>query len=157
MGRCSVLVSKEYKTDAEAIVAWNTRTDTAPAPAGVTVPDELYQAAKRDAEEAEAYAAELEAKLQDMALDCLAAQGQAAEAYQAQLAAEAEIDRLRQLIPRPEQTEDELVWRDHMRGVPLAALAKEFGVTKERMRHRLKRIAENRLHLTGDRGASGEE
>jgi hypothetical protein len=34
-----------------------------PAPAGVTVPDELYQAAKRDAEEAEAYAAELEAKL----------------------------------------------------------------------------------------------
>jgi hypothetical protein len=126
-----------------------------PAPAGVTVPDELYQAAKRDAEEAEAYAAELEAKLQDMALDCLAAQGQAEEAYQAQLVAEAEIDRLRQLIPRPEQTEDELVWRDHMRGVPLAALAKEFGVTKERMRHRLKRIAENRLHLTGDRGASG--
>jgi hypothetical protein len=116
---------------------------------------ELYQAAKRDAEEAEAYAAELEAKLQDMALDCLAAQGQAAEAYQAQLVAEAEIDRLRQLIPRPEQTEDELVWRDHMRGVPLSALAKEFGVTKERMKHRLKRIAENRLHLTGDRGASG--
>ena len=37
--------------------------DDAPAPAGVTVPDELYQAAKRDAEEAEAYAAELEAKL----------------------------------------------------------------------------------------------
>jgi hypothetical protein len=34
-----------------------------PAPAGVTVPDELYQAAKRDAEEAEAYAEELEAKL----------------------------------------------------------------------------------------------
>jgi chromosome segregation ATPase len=31
-----------------------------PAPAGVTVPDELYEAAKRDAEEAEAYAAELE-------------------------------------------------------------------------------------------------
>jgi hypothetical protein len=98
---------------------------------------------------------ELEAKLQDMALDCLAAQGQAEEAYQAQLVAEAEIDRLRQLIPRPEQTEDELVWRDHMRGVPLSALAKEFGVTKERMKHRLKRIAENRLHLTGDRGASG--
>jgi CxxC motif-containing protein (DUF1111 family) len=47
----------------------------------------LYEAAKRDAEEAEAYAAELEAKLQDMALDCLAAQGQAAEAYQAQLVA----------------------------------------------------------------------
>lgn len=25
MGRCSVLVSKEYKTDGEAIAAWNTR------------------------------------------------------------------------------------------------------------------------------------
>jgi hypothetical protein len=34
---------------------------------------------------------ELEAKLQDMALDCLAAQGQAEEAYQAQLAAEAKL------------------------------------------------------------------
>ena len=62
---------------------------------------------------------------------------------------EAEVARLRQLVPRPDQTEDELVWRDHMRGVPLAALAKEFGVTKERMRHRLKRIAENKLHLKG--------
>jgi chromosome segregation ATPase len=55
---------------------------------------ELYQDAKRDAEEAEAYAAELEAKLQDMALDCLAAQGQAEEAYQAQLVAEARIEEL---------------------------------------------------------------
>ena len=61
-----------------------------------------------------------------------------------------EIARLRQLIPRPDQTEDELIWRDHMRGVPLAALAKEFGVTKERMRHRLKIITENKLHLTGE-------
>ena len=64
-------------------------------------------------------------------------------------AAEAENKRLRELIPRPDQTEDELVWRDHMRGVPLAALAKEFGATKERMRHRLKKIAERKLHLTG--------
>ena len=62
----------------------------------------------------------------------------------------AEIERLRLLVPRPDQTQDELVWRDHMRGVPLAALAKEFGITKERMRYRLKRIAENKLHLTGD-------
>ena len=62
----------------------------------------------------------------------------------------AEIERLRLLVPRPDQTHDELVWRDHMRGVPLAALAKEFGITKERMRYRLKRIAENKLHLTGD-------
>ena len=62
---------------------------------------------------------------------------------------EAEIARLRLLVPRPDQTQDELVWRDHMRGVPLAALAKEFGCTKERMRYRLKKIAENKLHLTG--------
>lgn len=27
MGKCSVLVSKEHKTDEEAIAAWNTRTD----------------------------------------------------------------------------------------------------------------------------------
>ena len=62
---------------------------------------------------------------------------------------EAEVARLRLLVPRPDQTEDELVWRDHMRGVPLAALAKEFGCTKERMRYRLKKITENKLHLTG--------
>jgi hypothetical protein len=35
---------------------------------------------------------ELEAKLQDMALDCLAAQGQAEEAYQAQRAAEGRLE-----------------------------------------------------------------
>lgn len=62
---------------------------------------------------------------------------------------EAEVARLRLLVPRPDQTQDELVWRDHMRGVPLAALAKEFGCTKERMRYRLKKITENKLHLTG--------
>ncbi len=28
MGKCSVLVSREYKTDAEAIAAWNTRAPT---------------------------------------------------------------------------------------------------------------------------------
>jgi hypothetical protein len=54
---------------------------------------ELYQAAKRDAEEAEAYASELEAKLRDMALDCLAAQGQATENFQMYVDAnEARID-----------------------------------------------------------------
>jgi hypothetical protein len=37
---------------------------------------------------------ELEAKLREMALDCLAAEGQAAEAYQAQLAAEAKLAKL---------------------------------------------------------------
>ena len=66
---------------------------------------------------------------------------------------EAEVARLRLLVPRPDQTQDELVWRDHMRGVPLAALAKEFGCTKERMRYRLKKIAENKLHLTGGKDA----
>jgi hypothetical protein len=39
-----------------------------PSPAGMTVPDELYQAAKRDAEEAEAYAAELEKERDDLQL-----------------------------------------------------------------------------------------
>jgi hypothetical protein len=43
---------------------------------------------------------ELEAKLQDMALDCLAAQGQAEEAYQAQLAAEARIETLEHTLDR---------------------------------------------------------
>ena len=66
---------------------------------------------------------------------------------------EAEVARLSLLVPRPDQTQDELVWRDHMRGVPLAALAKEFGCTKERMRYRLKKIAENKLHLTGGKDA----
>ena len=42
-----------------------------------------------DREEAADRIEELEAELRSMALDCLAAKGQAAEAYQAQLAAEA--------------------------------------------------------------------
>ena len=29
MARCSVLVSKEHKTDADAVAAWNTRADAA--------------------------------------------------------------------------------------------------------------------------------
>ena len=41
---------------------------------------------------------ELEAKLQSMALDCLAADGQAADAYQAQLAAEAKLVKAKQFI-----------------------------------------------------------
>lgn len=66
-------------------------------------------------------------------------------------ALEAEVQRLRELVPRPDQTQDEIVWRDHMRGVPLAALAKEFGVTQERMRHKLKRIQENRFRLAASK------
>lgn len=84
--------------------------------------------------------------LQDQ-LEAARADAKEAEAYAEEL--EREVARLRLLVPRPEQTQDELVWRDHMRGVPLAALAKEFGCTKERMRCRLKKIAENKLHLTG--------
>ena len=87
----------------------------------------------------EAQAAEIESLLGDLA--------KAQDQIKAQAA---EIERLRLLVPRPDQTQDELVWRDHMRGVPLAALAKEFGVTKERMRYRLKKIAETKLHLTGN-------
>ena len=41
---------------------------------------------------------ELEAKLQSMALDCLAADGQAADAYQAQLAAEAKLAKAMEII-----------------------------------------------------------
>jgi hypothetical protein len=60
---------------------------------------ELYQAAKRDAEEAEAYAAELGAKLQNIVLDCLAAQGHAAENFQMYVDAnEARIDAEAKLV-----------------------------------------------------------
>ena len=83
----------------------------------------------------------------DLTIAWMAGAAKAQDQIKAQAA---EIERLRLLVPRPDQTQDELVWRDHMRGVPLAALAKEFGVTKERMRYRLKKIAENKLHLTGN-------
>jgi len=53
---------------------------------------------------------------------------------------EREVERLRSLVPRPDQTQDELVWRDHLRGVPLAKLAKDAGVTKERIRQRINKI-----------------
>jgi hypothetical protein len=89
----------------------------------------------------------LKERLTDMSV--LASTRTPADALQYIEELEAEIARLRLLVPRPDQTQDELVWRDHMRGVPLAALAKEFGCTKERMRYRLKKIAENKLHLTG--------
>ena len=51
--------------------------------------DYLIEAATK--EEWAERALRAEAKLQDMALDCLAAEGQAADAYQAQLAAEAKL------------------------------------------------------------------
>ena len=51
------------------------------------LPDEWF----RERVQMQERIAELEAKLRSMALDCLAADGQAAEAYQAQLAAEAKL------------------------------------------------------------------
>jgi hypothetical protein len=41
-----------------------------------------------------------EAKLREMALDCLASEGQAAEAYQAQLAAEAKLSKSEALLAK---------------------------------------------------------
>lgn len=69
-------------------------------------------------------------------------------------AAYAELKRVRLLVPRPEQTDDEILWRDHKRGIPLAALAKEFGVSKERMRWRLQKI-EQSLNALEDTGRTG--
>lgn len=59
----------------------------------------------------------------------------------------AENERLRGLVPRPDMTGDEMIWRDYMRGVPLETLAREHGITRERMRYRVKRIAKNMLAL----------
>ena len=53
---------------------------------------------------------------------------------------QAEIERLKGLVPRPDQTPDEILWRDHLRGVSLAQLAKDAGCTKERIRHRLNKM-----------------
>jgi hypothetical protein len=53
--------------------------------------DYLIEAATK--EEWAERALRAEAKLRDMALDCLAAEGQAADAYQAQLAAEDKLDK----------------------------------------------------------------
>ena len=67
--------------------------------------NELYQAVLRDAKEAEAYAEELEAKLRKSALQELSALGQASEAYQAQLAAEAKLSKCEALLAQ----QDDLV------------------------------------------------
>ena len=53
--------------------------------------EELYQAAKRDAEEAEAYAEELEEELREARMQSLSDLGQAQDAYKAQLVAETKL------------------------------------------------------------------
>jgi hypothetical protein len=60
--------------------------------------DYLIEAATK--EEWAERALRAEAKLRDMALDCLAAEGQAADAYQAQLAAEAKLSKSEALLAK---------------------------------------------------------
>ena len=52
----------------------------------------------------------------------------------------AEVLRLWNLVPHPEETDDERLLKDYKRGVPLLALSKERGSTRERIRHRLKKM-----------------
>lgn len=54
--------------------------------------------------------------------------------------AEAEVARLTALLPHPGETVDEVMWRNHQRGVPLAELAKAAKVTKERARYKLLKV-----------------
>jgi hypothetical protein len=52
----------------------------------------------------------------------------------------AEVLRLWNLVPHPEETDDERLLKDYRRGVPLLTLSKERGSTRERIRHRLKKL-----------------
>ena len=61
--------------------------------------------------------------------------------------AEAEVARLTALLPHPGETAQEVMWRNHQRGVSLAELAKAAGVTKERARLKLRK-AEMRMAKT---------
>lgn len=51
-----------------------------------------------------------------------------------------EVLRLWSLVPHPEETDDEKLLKDYKRGVPLLTLSKERGSTRERIRHRLKKM-----------------
>jgi hypothetical protein len=53
--------------------------------------------------------------------------------------AEAEVARLTALLPHPGETADEVMWRNHQRGVRLEELAKAAGVTRERARLKLRK------------------
>ena len=59
---------------------------------------DALQEVTAELEQAEARIEELEAKLRKMALDCIAASGQAEEAYQAQLVAEAQLEHNKKLM-----------------------------------------------------------
>ena len=61
--------------------------------------------------------------------------------------AQAEVARLRALIPNPDETTDEILWRDYMRGVHPDILAKQRKVTRERMRLMLRKIEGRRAAL----------
>jgi hypothetical protein len=50
------------------------------------------------------------------------------------------LDRLWRMVPHPEETDDERLLRDYRRGVKLEMLSKERGSTRERIRHRLKKL-----------------
>lgn len=65
---------------------------------------------------------------------------------------EAENARLRSLTPNPDETADEMLWRDYLRGVHPDVLAKQRKVTRERMRHMLRRIEERRAALSPREG-----
>ena len=67
-------------------------TDFETHPVGTAIEQsELYKAAKRDAEEAEAYAEELEEELREARMQSLSDLGQALDAYKAQLVAETKL------------------------------------------------------------------
>ena len=58
--------------------------------------------------------------------------------------AEAEVARLTALLPHPGETAQEVMWRNHQRGVRLEELAKAAGVTRERARQMVRK-AEMRM------------
>ena len=61
--------------------------------------------------------------------------------------AEAEVARLTALLPHPGETAQEVMWRNHQRGVRLEELAKAAGVTRERARQMVRK-AEMRVSKT---------
>ena len=61
---------------------------------------------------------------------------------------EAENARLRSLAPNPDETPDEALWRDYLRGVHPDTLAKQRKVTRERMRIMLRKIENRRAAIS---------
>ena len=90
--------------------------------------------------------------LQNHFIGSRSARKDCAEAAAALVEARAEVERLRGLVPNPDETPDEIVWRDYMRGVHPDLLAKQRKVTRERMRLMLRRITERRAALEANHG-----